>query len=132
MTLVVLICSGWIGLRYIESHSVACDCEDPVDAERVALWNPFRDRSSEKIAIEVVGAEQSGKCIVLSTGAEYCPEVSEATVTSWKLTGRSVTGNTALVRFWVLRPKTRLGDPLWVRMQRQGGAWKVDRVDTYY
>jgi len=126
---------GWLSLRYLETKSAACECGNPVDGQRFALWNPFRDRSAERVAIEVVGAEKAGQCVTLSTGSPYCPEVHHSTVTSWKLTGREAKDDWVTLRFWVTRPDHDLpesGDPLWVTMQRQGEVWRVDHVDTYY
>jgi hypothetical protein len=128
----VLCLGGWIGFRYVETASSACDCEDPVDRDRFAIWNPVRDRSPERLAIEVVGAEQSGHCVTLTTGAPFCPESMQSTVSAWKITGRRLNEEQATIRFWVTRPGHAFGDPLWVRMHKQGGSWNVDGVDTYY
>ena len=134
--LVLLSFGVWIGLRYIETKSAACDCDNPMDRDRLALFNPLRNRDAENVAIRVVTAIQAGKCQPVSSTSNYCPETAVSTVASWKLTGRRANANRMTIRFWVIRPPRpdgkAFGDPLWVNLYREGTSWKVERVDTYY
>jgi hypothetical protein len=136
LSLVVLAAGLWVGWRYIETKSMACECSDPVDQARFALLNPFRDGEPERVAINVVKARQAGKCQVVGTGVTYCPEGMHADVASWKLTGRTSVKDGLVFRFWVTRPPRSIdaddGDPLWVAVSRNGKSWKVDHVDTYH
>ncbi len=134
-SLLLLAAGLWVGWRYIETKSMACECGDPVDKDRFALFNPFRDRRPERIAIAVVKTYQSGKCQLVSPGITYCPEGMRADVASWKMTGRVSMKGGVMIRFWVTRPERggpNAGDPLWVVLLKNGESWKVDRIDTYY
>ena len=125
ISLVILCFAAWIGWRYIDTTSSACDCGDPVDGARFALFNPFRDKAPEKAALTVVTALQTGRCQVMSPTRTYCPEKFPRF--SWKLTGRTVEGDTAFLRYWLnMDGKTA---PLRVTLRKQGGYW--NEVDVY-
>ena len=57
----------WVGWRYLETKSMACECDDPVDGQRFAILNPFRDRAPERAAIEVIKAFQSRSCLLYTS-----------------------------------------------------------------
>ena len=125
----------WVGWRYLETKSMACECDDPVDGQRFAILNPFRDRAPERAAIEVIKAFQSRRCQTVPSTQHFCEEEGRFAVVSWKLTGRSTAGESITMRFWVERTAGdggRFGDPVWGRVRQEGPLWKVDNVDLYY
>jgi hypothetical protein len=131
---VVVVSAGWIGWRWIETKSdeAACDCgDDPIDAERFAYWNPFRDRVPEQMANELMRKLQSGECESIPAMQPYCEREQRFRVVSWKIIGR----DGGAVRLWVKRTEqggNAADGPLWVDVEKQGSNWTVDRVDLYY
>lgn len=121
---------GWAGWRYIETITSACDCKDPVDGERVSLFNPFRDKAPEEAALIVVSALQTGKCERVSPAQTYCPE--EFPPFSWKLTGRAVTGDKAVLRYWLVMNGTASTAPLYITLQKRGQYWNEVGVYTEF
>jgi hypothetical protein len=133
--LAVLCFAGWVDWRYVDTASMACECGDPVDNQRFALFNPFRDRTPEHVATSVIKALQSGECQAISQAERYCPEEQHYKITSWKLTGIRSSTSAESMRFWVVRTqgdRSSFGDPVWVTVQQQGNSWKVTNVDMYY
>lgn len=131
----VLCSAAWIGFRYMDSKSMACECEDPVDNPRFAILNPFRDRAPEKVAIQVIEAIEAGRCPASLIPQRYCEEEKYDKITAWKLTGRYTKGDAVTIRFWVSRgiqDKSEFGDPFWVTLEPQGKSWSVTTIDTYY
>lgn len=127
--------AAWIGWRYMETASRACECEDPVDKPRFALLNPFRDREPERLAFQVIKTIQSGNCRSLPQALQYCQAEQRFRILSWQLTGRSSDRDSSTMRFWVIRTQNgqgSFGDPVWVSAQREGRAWKVTNIDLYY
>jgi hypothetical protein len=121
-----IVCfAGWIGWRYLDTTTSACDCGDPVDGASFALFNPFRDKAPEIAAFKVITALQTGKCQVMSPTQTYCPE--KFPPFSWKLTGRTVRGDTAVLRYWLDLGGTTA--PLRVTLRKQGRYW--NEVDVY-
>lgn len=126
---------GWWYLN-TRSMSAACDCgEDPLDGERMALWNPFRDHGPEIAAQQMLRAVQSGNCQSIPAMREYCERENRFKIVSWKLTGRSSDGTGSNLRFWVIRTyqhRETFGDPIWIEIERDPPAWKVTSVSLYY
>jgi hypothetical protein len=134
-SLAILCFVAWIGFRYMETKSSACECEDPVDNDRFAVLNPFRDRTPERVAIEVMQAFQSGRCPPFALPQDYCKNEKLDKIASWKLTGREARQDTVTIRFWVTRTRqdgVNFGDPFWVTLQHQGQSWNVTNIDTYF
>lgn len=134
--LAFICCAAWIGWRYLETKSMACECEDPVDSERFSQVNPFRDRGPERAADEFFREVQSGKCREFTGSVPYCERESRFKIVSWNPTGRvSYADGSVGMRYWVLRTegqKDSFGDPVWVDVQRSGESWKVDGISLYY
>ena len=126
----------WIGFRYVETKSSACECEDPVDGKRFSALNPFRNRAPEKAAIQVLEALQQGRCRSIVAARSYCEAEARYKVKSWRLTGRVPEGNAVAYRFWVERTSLNgsdtFGDPVYVWVTRDRATWTVSDVSWYY
>jgi len=127
--------AGWFGWRWINTASdeAACDCgDDPIDAERIALWNPLRSRVPEQMADALMRKVQSGECESIAAMQPYCERERRFKVVSWKITGR----DGGEVRLYVTRTDQDGGnvfdDPVWIDVEKQGTSWKVDHVGLYY
>jgi hypothetical protein len=127
--------AGYLGFRYLETKSMACECDDPVDGARFALWNPLRDRGAERAGEAVLRAMQSGACKGWPNAADLCAPEGRFKILGWNLTGRTQQSGSVTLRYWVLRKErdqSDFGDPVWVTVTREGGAWKPANVDLYY
>ena len=97
MLVLLLFSAGWIGFRYLEMKLSACECKDPIHGKRFALWNPIRDRTPERAAIEVLRMLRAGGCNTVPAAAVYCPEEARFKIVSWALTGSAVDGKDVIV-----------------------------------
>lgn len=130
-----LLCfAAWIGFRWMETASMACECENPMDRERIALWNPLRDREPERVAVQALQDIQSGNCNSVELGQFDCQRELRFKVVSWKATGRSVNHQSVTIRYWVIRSDKgqNFDDPVWVTLSRNGKTWTVSSIDLYY
>jgi hypothetical protein len=139
LTLVVLAPvvagAGWLGWRWINTASdeAACDCgDDPIDAERFAYLNPFRNKVPEQMADELMRRLQSGECESIPAMQSYCERERRLKVASWKITGL----DGGEVGLYVTRTDPDCGnafsDPVWIDVKKHGALWKVDHVGLYY
>ena len=131
----VLSGAGYIGFRMLETRSMACECEDPMDGERFGTWNPFRDRGAEHAGEQVLQAVRAGKCESVPAMRPYCGMESRLKVVSWKLTGRSSDSGGVQLRYWVIRAEARgaeFGDPVWINVERKDGRWQASSASLYY
>jgi hypothetical protein len=135
IVLLIALLTGYFVLRYLESSTLACQCEGEVDSSRLALFNPFRDRVPEKTAETAMQRMQQHQCQAFPGPAIYCSEEDHLNILSWKLTGYIDDGTSANLRFWIVRSAKQgdpFGDPLWMTLRRNGKSWTITKVDTFY
>jgi hypothetical protein len=133
--LAVLAGGCWVGLRYLDTIHSACECEDPVDGARFAVLNPFRDRASERVAIQVIKVFQAGKCAEIPELKDNCRYSGRHVMSAYKLTGTWNYAGGIGYRFWVTwtdKAGNSDGDPVFVYLWRDGKVWKVSDVSTYF
>ncbi len=137
LALFLLAFAGVLVVKYKESSTAGCECEGLVDHASLQLYNPFRDRTPERLGQSAMLAIQAHQCQRFPGPPIFCEEENHLTILSWKLTGVAEDDNqtSAVVRFWVVR-SAKLGepfeDPLLMTLQRTRGSWTIERVDTYY
>jgi len=134
--LALLLFAGWIGWRYLDTKTAACECEDPVDGPRFALYNPFRNRTPERLAESVMAALPTMNCENVPEPRAQCERGKDFKQLSRKLTGREDYEAGSTIRFWEVMQEQksggRFGHPIWINLQRSGNSWKIYSVDTYY
>jgi len=128
--LILLPIAVWIAWRLVDTSTMACDPEVPIDGARLAMSNPFRDRGPEIAAVLVMQAIESGGCRSISPTQDFCSD--RKPVAAWKLTGEGENEEKAFVRIWVTARihDGSFGDnALYVRMQKVGVNWNVTSTD---
>jgi hypothetical protein len=130
VSMAALCISGWFTWRAVDTSVVACDPKHPIDAMRVVLWNPFRDRAPERAATLAMRARVFGDCEVISLAQTYCSP--KEPIGSWRITGESKNSDRAWVRVWV-DAQTHDGrygdDALYIALEREGKGWKILSAD---
>jgi len=126
---------AYIGFKSLETKSSACECEDPIDGQRLAAINPFRSRAPERVAIDAMRKIQSGRCEEIPEDAHYCVEEKTLRLVSWKLTGRKSGRGSFSFRFMVWRTqedKPAAPEPVWITVESAGSTWRLSNIDMYF
>ena len=135
LLLLILAGAGWLGLRYLETKARACECEDPIDEQRFALWNPLRDRAPEREGERVLLAMRSGDCKAMPVSSEDCAIDRNFVMNKWKLTGKYTHPGSIILRYLVTRTgggHGTFGGPVWVTVEQRSASWTATNVGLYY
>ena len=125
MSLGVLLLSSWIFLRWLDYKSCACGwSEDPIDLQRLAVHNPFRDSAADRAATQFLSAMRDGKCISVAHEPINCDKEAEYPITSWYLTGVQHVHDDYVYRFVVKRGTGGFPDPFEIIVSPVGKNWK--------
>ena len=131
-------------LYYRRSRSVLyryVEAGNPVKEPAFAIFNPFRDRSSEDSAEAFLEVIKAGQCEQAMSGVpgllqhrqETCDREKESPLTAWRLANR--TDHPEKVRmYYRVNRKTYDGyqGQLWVTLEKHGEDWQVMQYECFY
>ena len=91
LALFLLAFAGVLVVKYKESSTAGCECEGLVDHASLQLYNPFRDRTPERLGQSAMLAIQAHQCQRFPGPPIFCEEENHLTILSWKLTKGDIT-----------------------------------------
>lgn len=113
-----------------------CACGDMyIKTTRKAIWNPFRDRTPERVANDFFLRLRANECQV---GENICHDaLPHHRVSDWRLAYREDSGSAASLYFKLTklsgeRPYPPLGGVGAVALRKFSAGWKVVSYDRYF
>lgn len=130
------------GVKAVEVWSDdACACGAP-ELELWTLWNPFRAREPERVSEVYVRSLVKGNCEELPATMFISVEARKSACSlryplqAWSLRSEESSDGGMIGYAVGYEPGDAAGNvvsnPLWVRVDRVGGGWRIAAVDTFY